>query len=69
MIRTIQTDEITKNIKGLQNIPGVRAYAEEIIENKSFNSIPNLQNNQVLVQSLAIYCILQLSPLLIMNRF
>ena len=38
-------------------------------ENKSFNSIPNLQNNQVLVQSLAIYCILQLSPLLIMNRF
>ena len=39
MIRTIQTDEITKNIKGLQNIPGVRAYAEEIIENKSYQGL------------------------------
>ena len=28
-----------KNIKGLQNIPGVRAYAEEIIANKSYQGL------------------------------
>ena len=39
VLSTAVSKEITKNIKGLQNIPGVRAYAEEIIANKSYQGL------------------------------
>ena len=39
VLSTAVSKEITKNIKGLQYIPGVRAYAEEIIANKSYQGL------------------------------
>ena len=44
VLSTAVSKEITKNIKGLQKIPGVRSYAEEIIANKSYQGLAKTRN-------------------------
>ncbi len=39
VLSTAVAKEISKNIGGLRNIPGMRPFAEEILENKSYQSI------------------------------